>query len=289
MKELVKKATRPGKNMNDLEALEKSIIEFNALNLKEDADLLHAKNVLNNGRVEIVLKDAILRGRTDVLEKAIKMASESGFADDPPILSKAKQELDKLNNTHNPLEITPKTITELRGYTDPPKVIHDVMMATFMLLGENQHDLEVWQTIQYLIRQPEKLIRQMKNFDEKKVSRKTYIDVMEIFQRVDEVEKASLAAAAFRNWGEKVLASIMPTPLKGQKYSSIKKDCLERGVLFEDPEFPANTELDSDVEWKRPRLNIRTSNNRIRKLLRGEKYQRHKDQADGTMRMHLPP
>ncbi|KAL3886449.1 hypothetical protein ACJMK2_026437 [Sinanodonta woodiana] len=44
----------------------------------------------------------------------------------------------------------------------------------------------------------------------------------------------------------------MPTPFKGQNYSSIKKDCLEKGVLFEDPEFPAYSEVDSDVEWKRP-------------------------------------
>ncbi|WAR29756.1 CAN5-like protein [Mya arenaria] len=33
----------------------------------------------------------------------------------------------------------------------------------------------------------------------------------------------------------------MPTNYKNQKYSSIKSDCLKKGELFEDPEFPANS------------------------------------------------
>lgn len=45
---------------------------------------------------------------------------------------------------------------------------------------------------------------------------------------------------------------------KNQKYSSLKKDCLKKGTLFIDPEFPANnkslfySKVDPDIVWKRP-------------------------------------
>ncbi|KAL4216640.1 Calpain-6 [Mactra antiquata] len=51
----------------------------------------------------------------------------------------------------------------------------------------------------------------------------------------------------------------MPTSYKNQKYSSIKSDCLKRGELWEDPEFPANSKslffskIDQEIEWKRPK------------------------------------
>ncbi|XP_045183793.2 calpain-5-like isoform X2 [Mercenaria mercenaria] len=51
----------------------------------------------------------------------------------------------------------------------------------------------------------------------------------------------------------------MPTNFKNQKYSSIKSDCLKRGELFEDPEFPANSKslffsrVENEIEWKRPK------------------------------------
>jgi hypothetical protein len=52
----------------------------------------------------------------------------------------------------------------------------------------------------------------------------------------------------------------MPTNFKNQKYSSIKSDCLKRGELFEDPEFPANSKslffsrVENEIEWKRPKV-----------------------------------
>ena len=57
-----------------------------------------------------------------------------------------------------------------------------------------------------------------------------------------------------------VLSSIMPTAFKKQKYSSIRSECLSKGTLFEDPEFPANnksiffSKIDNEIEWKRPKV-----------------------------------
>ncbi len=49
---------------------------------------------------------------------------------------------------------------------------------------------------------------------------------------------------------------------KGQKYSSIKKNCLKKGELFTDPEFPPNakslffSKVDPEIEWKRPKVRL---------------------------------
>ena len=51
---------------------------------------------------------------------------------------------------------------------------------------------------------------------------------------------------------------MMSDKYKNQKYSNIKSSCLKKGVLWEDPEFPANnkslffSKVDNDIEWKRP-------------------------------------
>ncbi|XP_041356011.1 calpain-5-like isoform X2 [Gigantopelta aegis] len=50
----------------------------------------------------------------------------------------------------------------------------------------------------------------------------------------------------------------MPDSFRGQTYAKLKKGCVKKGVLFEDPEFPANnkslffSKVDNDIEWKRP-------------------------------------
>ncbi|XP_055873006.1 calpain-5-like isoform X2 [Biomphalaria glabrata] len=51
----------------------------------------------------------------------------------------------------------------------------------------------------------------------------------------------------------------MVVNFRSQNYSKIKKSCLEKGVLFEDVEFPANEKslyfdkVDPDILWKRPK------------------------------------
>ncbi|XP_064603652.1 calpain-5-like [Liolophura sinensis] len=51
----------------------------------------------------------------------------------------------------------------------------------------------------------------------------------------------------------------MSRRFRNQKYSSLKADCTKKGILFEDPEFPASnksiffSQVDKDIEWKRPK------------------------------------
>ncbi|KAL8568330.1 hypothetical protein ACOMHN_040903 [Nucella lapillus] len=51
----------------------------------------------------------------------------------------------------------------------------------------------------------------------------------------------------------------MPKYFRNQEYNSLRKDCLKKGQLFEDVEFPANnkslfySKVDNDIEWMRPK------------------------------------
>ena len=45
--------------------------------------------------------------------------------------------------THPIAKMDPHTMIEIRNYARPPKVAHDVMKSTYLLLGERKHELEV--------------------------------------------------------------------------------------------------------------------------------------------------
>lgn len=56
-----------------------------------------------------------------------------------------RSRLRKLKRLHHAvLDMDQKTISELRSYPKPPKPIHGVMAATFLLLGHKEGELKVF-------------------------------------------------------------------------------------------------------------------------------------------------
>ncbi|KAK3607073.1 hypothetical protein CHS0354_027935 [Potamilus streckersoni] len=195
----------------DLESLDTAIEKFQKLGLDDKGDLSLAIDALDIGRMEKDLKDAIGRRRLDCLQKSITRASESKFRDKlHSLLSKAEEARDDLNKlrgfAHDILELKHSTIAELRGYKTPPKVIHDVMIATFLLLGEKTEDLQYWETIRNLLSQPQDILRKVKQFNPMNVSSVTYDDVATILQAhtLDSARKASAGAGTFYDWAKKI-------------------------------------------------------------------------------------
>lgn len=54
------------------------------------------------------------------------------------------------------------------------------------------------------------------------------------------------------------------TQSDGRTYAELRQDCLQRGVLFEDPDFPAadsslfySQTVPVQIEWKRPKVSLR--------------------------------
>ena len=94
------------------------------------------------------LQDGIKRRHLETLEKAIEQGKESRFVEKlaTPIkdAEDVRDHLLKLNRfAHNILEMKQSTISELRSYKKPPEVVGDVMMATFILLGEKRINVQV--------------------------------------------------------------------------------------------------------------------------------------------------
>ena len=47
------------------------------------------------------------------------------------------------NKAHQPLRMSKDTLSELRRYSAPPEVVHKVMIAALLLLGEDEHTTQV--------------------------------------------------------------------------------------------------------------------------------------------------
>ena len=94
------------------------------------------------------LQGGIKRRHLETLEKAIEQGKESRFVEKlaTPIkdAEDVRDHLLKLNRfAHDILEMKQSTISELRSYKKPPEVVEDVMMATFILLGEKRINVQV--------------------------------------------------------------------------------------------------------------------------------------------------
>lgn len=94
------------------------------------------------------LRDSINRRNLEALEESLQQARASQFSHKlQPLIQKAEEEVADLKKTdkhaHDILEMNLLTVTELRNYKNPKPIVHDVMKATFILLGERQDLLEV--------------------------------------------------------------------------------------------------------------------------------------------------
>lgn len=98
----------------------------------------------------VELRDAMKRRFIKVLNPAIQKAVQSKFATNITIQRLIK-EAEKIVKTlkkqeefaHPVLHLSSSTIAEIHGYRQVTPEIHDVMTATFMLLGEKPETIQV--------------------------------------------------------------------------------------------------------------------------------------------------
>lgn len=114
------------------------------------------KNVRRSD-VSTGLRDSINRRNLEALEESVQQAKSSKFSHKlQPLIQKAEEEVADLKKTdkhaHDILEMNLLTVTELRNYKTPKPIVHDVMKATFILLGERQDLLEVKHTLYFISR-----------------------------------------------------------------------------------------------------------------------------------------
>ena len=82
------------------------------------------------------------------LEKAVDAAEKEGFEKKLGLQMKmARKVMEQLRRIeklrHAILDLDQKTIAEIKSYSKPPDGVHQVMQATFLLLGNSEKEVKV--------------------------------------------------------------------------------------------------------------------------------------------------
>ncbi|XP_052281041.1 hillarin-like [Dreissena polymorpha] len=115
-----------------------------ALKLKHYWDVKRELHVAVKGRNVRVL------GRA--LERAHQSMFEAELQEDIHRTAAMLESLEKRKGYMHPIaRMDPQTMLEIRNFTRPPRIVHDVMMSTYLLLGEQREDVQDWEQIQWLM------------------------------------------------------------------------------------------------------------------------------------------
>ncbi|KAK3098481.1 hypothetical protein FSP39_019873 [Pinctada imbricata] len=155
------------------------------------------------------LRDAINTRNIEKLEKAIQHASSSEFEVKLSNLIKSAEELlqhlRKLKRfSHEVLKMSKPTISEITNYKYPRPLAYDIMKATYLLLGEREHNLQEWEMITGLMRRTGKegLLRRVRNYDTLHSEENITNQAAKLLRQYteDETKKASVGIATFYVW-----------------------------------------------------------------------------------------
>ncbi|XP_078492062.1 uncharacterized protein LOC100182150 [Ciona intestinalis] len=105
------------------------------------------------------------------------------------------------------LELKQSTIAELRSYKSPIPIVHNVMVATYLLLGVQEKETKKWTSVQSLLGKTGKegLKRRIMNFKENEVSVGTARRAQHIIGQDEDLESirdVSAGAATFYVWAK---------------------------------------------------------------------------------------
>ncbi|XP_046544246.1 LOW QUALITY PROTEIN: uncharacterized protein LOC124254478 [Haliotis rubra] len=202
---------------SDMEDLEKMIALFERSRLEDCGDLTRAKERLRYLKLKRDLRDSMRRRHVGVLNRTIADVQASPYAyqlrNQLEKAEKLRDHLKELNTyNHDILQMEQTTISELRSYQRPPTCVHDVMAATYMLLGHNEDRLTEWADIQCQMGKlgRDGLVKQVETFDTNDVDDQTASRVQEIlgYHDLDQVRAASNGAASFHVWSSQMVEKI---------------------------------------------------------------------------------
>ncbi|XP_025078149.1 uncharacterized protein LOC112554554 isoform X1 [Pomacea canaliculata] len=210
----VREKLRDATEGESIEQLETAMVRFERSHLEDKGDYSRAKERLQYLTLRRDLRDAVLRSHVGVLEKTIANARNSQFEGRLHKQIEAAErklaDLKELDKYKQELEQT--TISEIHSYQRPPSCVHDVMAATYMLLGHPESKLAEWSHIQFLMCTVgrESLMHQVHEFDTQRVSEETVRRVRDMLQQhdIDTVGQASIGAAAFYVWARNICDKI---------------------------------------------------------------------------------
>ncbi|XP_069138867.1 lim and transglutaminase domain protein ltd-1-like [Argopecten irradians] len=205
VRETMKKATEGA----DYTALTTAIDAFTQLDLEDRGDLTAALNRQTCLQLRRDLRDSILRQNVGVLNAAIDKAKSSDYEEllRPKIeeAEELRDHLAKLHKfAHGVLQLKQQTVSELHRYQTPPVPVHDVMLATYIMLGEPRENVKDWKSIQGVLGKLGKrsLISRVREFDTVHLTPDVIDEVDGLINSYNEemVCLRSPAAATFHTW-----------------------------------------------------------------------------------------
>ncbi|KAK3601076.1 hypothetical protein CHS0354_029303 [Potamilus streckersoni] len=173
----IRQSLREKEKAHDIIGLEESIRKFKEKGLDNRGDLTRASEALEFLKVQRELRVAIIRRHLDPLQKAIplgrayKHPNQKNQEKIKRFLETAEEMSDHLISlgkiAHDVSQLSQSAIEELRTYLTPPDVVPKVMLATYLLLGEKESDIENWEDLRALMRRTGKqsLMYRVERFD----------------------------------------------------------------------------------------------------------------------------
>ncbi|XP_045216355.2 hillarin-like [Mercenaria mercenaria] len=235
---------------HDIEALESAIQKFSNVRLPHDDDYLRGMRRLKYLKLKKGLRDGRMRRHEETLCKAVDDAEDSRFqAALQPNIQKARDILESLRSLdihcHPVLEMDQKTISEIANFTKPPRDVHNTMIATYLLLGEEKPFLQKWGNIQALLRRQGKegIKQRVNQFRDGPMPNKTTLQqVQKLHDSVPKtyIVSASLSAAAFYDWVSGVLSYLN----NSSQNATDPDDSFEADILYDQYDDRKSKELE---------------------------------------------
>ncbi|CAL1533508.1 unnamed protein product [Lymnaea stagnalis] len=197
-------------DLKDIRFLEDAIKAYVANGANDnDPLLLKARHQLEVLKAKEELMEATQKRDLAVLEKAIAQAKSINAHHELDLqvalavrLRDHLQKIEKLR--HAVLNMEPKTISEIKSYSNPPDGVHQCLTATFLLLGHNLKELNVWQKVQALLGKTgrESVMRKISKFDAQTVALRTAHVAKKMVEPYtkEQIRDVSAGAATFYIW-----------------------------------------------------------------------------------------
>jgi len=202
--------------MKDLEV---AIGDFKKNKLEDtDGDLVKAERLLKVINTKMELGEAVDKRLLAELERLLEVVKSEKMTSGEigeELLNRASTlmaQLRKLERAQKDiLDLKQSTISEIRGYQNPPHPVHQIMTATLLLIGHKEKELKNWQMVQATLGKTGKdaIKRRILACKPEYVAREAALRSAELLKGFDlvEIKDVSLGAGTFFVWASNMVES----------------------------------------------------------------------------------
>ncbi|XP_069137432.1 hillarin-like isoform X2 [Argopecten irradians] len=195
---------------NNPEVLQQALNAFQNLDVQSKGEVVPALEKINFLKIKQELSDAIERRSRQMLQNSIAQAKscQTHKAELLPIILEAETCLGSMtspSSRRTVLSLGRQTVSEIARYMKPRPLVHDIMTATMILLGESPSDVEQWSNIQKYLKRSGRngFLNKIRRFEISRVSvdeaEKAY-RLIDRYDRDSAIDGGSAGAGTFYVW-----------------------------------------------------------------------------------------